>query len=1516
MRLYLLLLHLTFITIVNIAQAEKMYCFGALCDQAMPPPEYAMKEANGDLGEHLTYNRTADYGAYNLRFYNIPEVNSFLSGTDLQEKLPDYGSWGSSACDKSLVVTKGTWQFDNWVSTDTKVISQKYEQDVTVEVNYGLYDPIEGCTYKKPLYHHVFRKYNNYTCSVGYETINYAYGGEHDVPICTSSLSTFLIEYECHYPFSLNEDKICVTYCPPDKPQLDSDYGHCRPYQDQLDTPECAEKVFNPIDVAAGEKQQKFSPDYRQSSNFPLMFQRNYGSQKAPEAKRQIFSGIGFNNSSWKKYTQPRNYTGPKNKFQVISEDAQPKIGHKQWRHNYQLSLFEALDSEVTITLADGSYRRFNVSGTTYSPDGKVGDKLVKNANQWVYYGTDSKVYTFTLQGQLSQIEDSSGEHQLMSYDANGLLLSVTHSNGDILSFEYDSNNLLSKVNAPNSQSYQYQYNAKFNLIGVTYPDNNTESYHYENSSFPYALTGITDAKNVRYATWQYDTSGRAITSQHAGGVEAGTIEYSANGSSVKVTNSKGKEKTLGYVSGRLRTVTGETCDSTGTDGVTNYSYDYFGRKTLRKDEAGNNTSYTYNARGLLASETTANYTEDAQTTSYIYHDIYAIPTKITYPSGLVSDYSLGVHGRIESVTQTVGTESRIVTYSYNDDGLVSAIDGALTGDSDTTIFTYNANKRVSAITNALAQTTQFSDYDTFGNATKITEINGVVTNLTYDARGRLTSAATSARVFTFEYDAIGQLTKATIPSGSSLSYTYDDARRLTQITNALGESVNFTHDSEGNVTKRELKGADDNITNTQQFIFDNINRLSQTVNAASKIWTNTYDVAGNLTKQQTPAMTDIEQTFDQLKRATKQLDQAESTTDFEYNKLNQLTKVTDALNRSTSYEYNGFGQRTKQTSPDSGITAFTYDHVGNIAVRIDANSNLATYGYDVINRITQVSYTDTSENITFTYDSADVGRYGKGRLTKVTDHSGSTEYYYNAYGEVTKEVRSLNAQPDNQSYTTEYGYNADGQVSKITYPSSRTVDYTYNLSGLITKVSTTKNSVTQTLASSISYLPFGPMKSLTYGNSKTLTQSFNLDYQLTSKQVTGIIDKTYAYDVVSNINKVTDNLDTSNLQDFTYDAVERLTNASGAYGDLTYTYDAIGNRSEKTVNSVVDTYTYNNGKLTQTTQLALIYDAMGNTTQRGGDSYVYNQAGRLSIATINSTPYQYDYNFLGQRVMKNSGTDMRYYQYGLSGELLAEFDGSGNVQVEYIYLNGQRIAFVTDAIYYVDTNHIDAPLALTNQAGNLVWQASYTPFGKVDMTTDLLSEKLTARFPGQYFDEESGLHYNYFRDYDPELGRYIQSDPRGITLDFSDPMRMIATSTGISAPSTSSLIGNNHLYNYGNNSPMMYTDPTGEFVPFAAIWWAGTHAWAVYDGYNSYKSYIKQKCKKKAEGAYTPTALAGNTLALVGGSGVQVAVDVALAVSASGKGKLALGTATGIGAFALGSWLASNDVDSSCGCN
>jgi RHS repeat-associated protein len=183
-------------------------------------------------------------------------------------------------------------------------------------------------------------------------------------------------------------------------------------------------------------------------------------------------------------------------------------------------------------------------------------------------------------------------------------------------------------------------------------------------------------------------------------------------------------------------------------------------------------------------------------------------------------------------------------------------------------------------------------------------------------------------------------------------------------------------------------------------------------------------------------------------------------------------------------------------------------------------------------------------------------------------------------------------------------------------------------------------------------------------------------------------------------------------------------------------------------------------------------YDAAGHTATYGGLSFTYNAAGRLIGAVNGSTTSSYVYNALGQRVEKTTGAGTTMFLYDESGHLLGEYDGTGNAIEEIVWLGDIPVATVRQeacglSIFYIHTDHLNTPRRITRRStSDVVWSWDSDPFGATapnENPSGLGSFSFNLRFPGQFYDAETGLNYNYFRDYDPATGRYVESDPSGL---------------------------------------------------------------------------------------------------------------------------------------------------------
>jgi len=210
-------------------------------------------------------------------------------------------------------------------------------------------------------------------------------------------------------------------------------------------------------------------------------------------------------------------------------------------------------------------------------------------------------------------------------------------------------------------------------------------------------------------------------------------------------------------------------------------------------------------------------------------------------------------------------------------------------------------------------------------------------------------------------------------------------------------------------------------------------------------------------------------------------------------------------------------------------------------------------------------------------------------------------------------------------------------------------------------------------------------------------------------------------------------------------------------------------------------------------------YDANGHTIriQQGAAEkrLAYDAAERLiAVTDANDQPIgAYQYDPFGRRTKKTTATDTLYYQYGDEG-LIAEYDASGNTLATYGWqpngMWGTNPQWKKEAhkTYFYSNDHLGTPQVLTDTAGQVVWKARVEAFGKTTVEAGATVVN-NLRFPGQYFDAETGMHYNYFRDYEPGIGRYLQSDPIGLE-------------------------GGENLYAYGEADSINEIDPTGEAVP------------------------------------------------------------------------------------------------------
>jgi RHS repeat-associated protein len=298
-------------------------------------------------------------------------------------------------------------------------------------------------------------------------------------------------------------------------------------------------------------------------------------------------------------------------------------------------------------------------------------------------------------------------------------------------------------------------------------------------------------------------------------------------------------------------------------------------------------------------------------------------------------------------------------------------------------------------------------------------------------------------------------------------------------------------------------------------------------------------------------------------------------------------------------------------------------------------------------------------------------------------------------------------------------------------------------------------------------------------------------------------------------------------------------TGTSGTSSAITrgYTYDANSNQLSTTGTvAITDSIASTSNQLNSTTggiTRTYSYDAAGNTTGYASNAYTFNQRGRIAKVLVGPNETDYVYNALGQLIRKSGYGGTTLLVYDEAGHTLGEYTASGALVQETIWMGDTPIAMLQPDpvsgvdIYYVHTDHLGTPRKVTRPSDNgLMWRWDPDTFGSVTPNTNpagLGAFNYNLRFPGQYALNESGVFYNYFRDYDPATGRYIESDPLGLgagintyayaagnPLTYFDPFGLdIMVITGGMKESTNPLghvgtaIQGYGMASYGNNTPL-----------------------------------------------------------------------------------------------------------------
>ena len=1195
-----------------------------------------------------------------------------------------------------------------------------------------------------------------------YKTGCYGAIGNGQAEECADSCAIVAETYADHYP-------IYTQNCTPDDccPEVE---GMCCP----PGKPKCPKnKEGNPINVLSGTNEE-------------------------------TETDLEFNTPHEKEFKIYRTYKS--------RSDESTTLGYG-WTHNYNVTInstdyaFDFFAYIITDESGRSHHYRSRTSTGLYEGYLETTGYLVGELDgSFTWHRANNTTYTFDSDLMFVAKTDGNGNIQSLTYNSNGLLETVTdEATGRSIGFVYDTNGRIDHITGPVTAAVpdgiwvSYQYDTEGNLTYVIYADDNNGStasgfeYKYEDPNDPHNITEKRNLAGEFLSSWAYDASDMAYENITRDG-KGVTIDY--NNYDIIVTDAQGVEKTyiLDVIDGR-KTITNISspsgCSSCGQDAV---RYGYDDKRRVNEIEYANGRIDRYqdfDTTNRYHTEIQAVGTSSERIFYYTYHPQNGERLTITESSVLgtgdketILDYDDDgndipneaptnlMHRQIErgytldAVGQTTAYEN-ITTYTYNSSSQMLTVDGPLPGNQDLVSYTYDpvTGDRLTE-TRPLVGTTTYT-YDAAGNLETITESNGSVTTVAFDGRNRSISTTRNGVTASSTYNAAGELETTTDVLNRTLTYGYNTAGFMEDITDPAGNFIYYGYNSLGQREEESIHQADSTVTHYQR---TNYGDPATNPNLPSgKPWktihrnyndtedletTYTYDASGNITTVTDANNNRTDYVYDVFNRLYQVIQPGNIITTYSYDSQGNLRTVTDAEGHATTYTYDDLGRLVGTVSPDTGTTLYSYDEAGNLRYKTQ-NGQTIEYQYDVLGRLTHIIYSDPAENVTMAYDTG-TGNYLLGRLASVTDSSGTVNYSYDINGNLISETRTVAG----VTYITGYGYDAAGNLRSITYPTGQTITYEPDVFDP-TMIGAVTLNTSQTLASILVYEPFGPVSEMTLGNGITVSRTYDKNYQLTELTQGTLMDRSYIPDAVGNIELITDNLDAGRSQSFDYDDLYRLTFASGGYGTINYTYDNVGNRLSRTKTNgtnTQDAYGYYPGTnrlrtITGTHPELFLYDDDGNTTSR--------TPGATNPNPTVTIPSDFVYNSSGQRAQK-TGSASTIYHYDQSGQLIAETDTAGNLIRLYVWLHGQPLAQVTadGSVYYYHNDHLGTPQRMTDATGAIVWAADYLPFGQAEVTVETVENNL--RFAGQYFDEETGLHYNYHRYYDPKIGRYIRADPIG----------------------------------------------------------------------------------------------------------------------------------------------------------
>ena len=1065
--------------------------------------------------------------------------------------------------------------------------------------------------------------------------------------------------------------------------------------------------------------------------------------------------------------------------------------------------------------------------------------------------------------GQLDSATDRNGN--TLTFNNSG----VVSNNGVGILFNQDSAGRLAEIVDPNGNSVQYQYESG-RLVSSVDRKGNTTRYLYE-SDQPNFLTEVVDALGRTGLRTTYGPDGRLQNqSEDFNGASVSFEQLLEDGSTV-IQLADGSVQILRYnEAGQVVELVDELGNTTRREynerglsleidaegNETRFVRNTRGDIVERIDADGSSILFSYDSEGRLLS--TTNQTGVSTTLEYdengnlIKIDQGGVVTRQTFddegnvvlrelPDGSTDSFSFDSSGFL--LSQII--DGREIVFERDANGTETTQSTTVTenGNTETLTLTRQLDRNgnpISIVDSAGIETQQ--EFDAFNNVVSVTGPNGQAAQLDRDGRPQLQGVTfADGTQGEYSYNERNFLTESISPSGEVIRFVYDDVgnnvariysddtpgtdadnprdifeydglRRVVAQTNSAGESIEITYNARGQVASQM-----NSLGETTLFQYDAVGNLVTQTDSAGAVIAFKYDSRGNVIETAFPGGGIELISYDSSNRVIQIDDAVGSVSRFEYDSAGNLNSVTDALGNITRYEYDAFGNLLASIAADGARSEFEFDRRsapvsteladgstvqrtfredGRVTSEINLAGEETTFTYDDNGRLQEITFFDGSME-QFSYDEP-------GRATEIADVNGVTTREFNSRGFLTRFV-SPNGEDVRYEYDT-----LDRRTAVVT-DDVRT-EYVHDLAGRVVSVLENGSAIATN-----QYDVRGNLTATTFGNGVQEQRAYDDRSRLTSVRIVntgGDILRTseFQYDAVGQILSETEG---ANRFEYEYDRQGQLTSwrrqESGvAVEESTLEYDEVGNLLRRVTDGVESIFRYDaigqlieeieNGQATQ-----FDYDDNGNliSASQGGDElyhYTWDARNRLTRVDVfdggqtTTTTYQYDFSGLLIR-RAQSGVETTY-AWDRSQRVPVIISATESGETEYFFHSDRILGRTNDSgdqFFY----HADASLNVRAQSGSeqsLVFEADYAPFGQIlneEFAVGFEDAFADFEFAGELYDDASGLTYLRQRHLDSELQRFISRD------SFAGEIRLPISQ---------------QPYQYALNSPLVFSDPTGEF--------------------------------------------------------------------------------------------------------